>query len=205
MAIWYYVSCWTSSQVSIDYRRDDPHVIIIIIIFVVVVIVVIIITSLFSSSSLLSLLSLSSSSRRRYSPIRILTIGLKYGSVMMHNTRKQMAIHIASFCAFHRTLKFSMTDLEQVWVKMLSFQFFKDFSFQPVIWWGGAQCYETDCNFKMAMLGRFLRIPWNLDFFFVSLMSAGQGCCLSLNILLCAQINGGRAVLYPWKNIWPMH
>ena len=91
MAIWYYVSCWTSSQVSIDYRRDDPHVIIIII-FVVVVIVVIIITSLFSSSSLLSLLSLSSSSRRRYSPIRILTIGLKYGSVMMHNTRKQMAI-----------------------------------------------------------------------------------------------------------------
>ena len=93
MAIWYYVSCWTSSQVSIDYRRDDPHVIIIIIIIIIiiflVVIVVIIITSLLSSSSLLSLSSSSSSSRRRYSPLRMLTIGLKYDSV---NTMKQIAI-----------------------------------------------------------------------------------------------------------------
>ena len=40
---------------------------------------------------------------------------------------------------------------------------FKDFSYQPEIWWDYTQYDEADRFSKMAMLGHFLRVPRNVE------------------------------------------
>ena len=89
--------------------------------------------------------------------------------------------------------------------KTLPLQFFRNINYRPEIKWGGALYREADrqsffllggrvgkgCTVswngllvKMAMLRQILRIPRNLHFWGVSLMSASQGCCRFHNLFL---------------------
>ena len=54
--------------------------------------------------------------------------------------------------------------------------------------WGGSLL-------QMAILDQFLCVPRNLDFFYVWLMSAGRGCCRSLNVLFAQSCHMSLGIL----------
>ena len=62
---------------------------------------------------------------------------------------------LANFCLFHRTLKFSMACLDQVWGRMLPLLLFKDLSYQPEIWWSDVLYHEADQHWKRTCLDSF--------------------------------------------------
>ena len=68
------------------------------------------------------------------------------------------------FCAFRRTLKYSMTGLDQVWGKTSPLYLFKDFNYWPDIWWDDAQQHETDCYLKWLCSAIFCALNWTLKF-----------------------------------------
>ena len=61
----------------------------------------------------------------------------------------------ANFCAFHSTLKLSMTGSDQIRAKRPPLLLFKDFRYQPEIWWCDAEYHEA---------GRYLIWPWSAIF-----------------------------------------
>ena len=65
--------------------------------------------------------------------------------------------------------------------------------------WCTVQCSKSILN--MVFIGKFLRIIRNIDFFFVSLVSDGRGCCRSLNVLFKLYDMNSNCYLYlcnPW-------
>ena len=129
--------------------------------------------------------------KRRYcsNSFRISAMFLKLGGVM-HNTMKQIAFQniwlcYANFCAFHRTLKFSVIGLEsKPWARSEGWWFILGNvrkSHHGLEIGGMMQCTMRRITtlIEMATLSQCSHFP----------ISAGRGCCRSLNVLCVLETN----------------
>ena len=91
----------------------------------------------------------------------------------------------AKFCAFHGTLKFSMSGLDQVWRTILPLYLLKDFSYQPKIWWRDAQYHGAACYWKWSSSDHFCTFHRILKF---SMIGLDQVCRKMTHIRKCEEI-----------------
>ena len=90
--------------------------------------------------------------------LRILVTRLKFGGAM-HSTMKQWPC-FANFCAFHRTVQFSMIGLDQVWRMFTHFRKCEEVVSWPEILWHDAMYREADHYLKWPCLAN-VHIFWS--------------------------------------------